>query len=144
MREVARRLATWRGAPALANEVVPSKEVLCQVWAGTEASGPGSIAVYGTLDTDVIAAWGQPTERKGNVWIYEWCASGCERKATVKLTFEKRDLCLRNEKIGGSWITDIEASGGVSAGTCWIGNERNQEPTCDGCLDSGDVRRCTE
>ena len=132
--------------PALANTVVPSKDVLCYVWAGNgiETAGMRGIPVYGTLDTDVIAAWGQPDSRDGSVWTYEWCVGDCSRKAKITLTFEERDLCYSGGKsISGLWVSDIEGEG-ISGGTCWLGDLRNREPTCDGCLEKGDVYECPE
>lgn len=122
---------------------VPNDDTLCQVWAGNGVS-PGAggfegVPGYGTLSTDVIAAWGEPSERKGDVWTYEWSTAG--RASSATLTFEKHNLCIGSKPIGGSWLSKIEASG-LADRKCWHYDLRQDEATCDGCLEQGEVHDC--
>ena len=123
---------------------VPSESVLCEVWAGNGVT-PGTNAFqgvpgYGSLSTDVIAAWGEPSERKGNVWTYEWTTAG--RAVSASLTFESHDLCYSGSKhIGGLWLSKIETNG-IADKECWNYEFRGDAKTCDGCLEHGEVHEC--
>jgi hypothetical protein len=129
------------GSDTAETRPAPGEDVLCQVWAGNDIETPGQRGIpgYGSLSTDVIAAWGEPSERDGDVWIYEWSTGG--RSVSATLTFEQRDLCLGGKPIGGLWLADIEASG-ISGKGCWLYDIRQDETTCDGCLDHGEVGMC--
>lgn len=118
---------------------VPSNDVLCQVFAGNgiEKTSMMGVPGLGSLSTDVVAAWGEPSTRKGDVWTYEWTG------ATVTLTFKSRDLCYSGGKhISGLWLQTITSTGNEPA--CWIYDRRKDEPTCDGCLNKGEVDTCLE
>lgn len=122
---------------------LPSTDILCEVWRGngvkagstTFEGTPG----YGSLSTDVISAWGEPSERKGDVWTYDWSANG--RDVTLTLTFEKRDLCVGSKPMSGSWLKDIDATG-VAFQECWDYGHRKGAETCEGCLEYGAVHEC--
>lgn len=119
---------------------LPAQAVLCQVWAGNGIE-PGGNAMrgvpgFGSLSTDVIAAWGEPSERNGNVWTYEW------DRGSATLTFKQRELCHDGGKrIGGLWLESIEVDG-IAKPSCWNYDRREDEATCDGCFDHGEVGQC--
>lgn len=121
---------------------LPSEAVLCQVFAGHRSDDRFMLGGYGSLAADVIAAWGEPTT-KGEAWVYEWCiGSDCTRTATVTLEFERADVCYGGgKKLGGSFVTSINADG-LPAERCWMYSLRQGVPTCEGCLNIGDVGDC--
>lgn len=126
-----------------AQRAVPADDVLCQVYAESRESGLGASVTYGSLASDVIAAWGEPTARDGSGWRYEWCVGGgCERKAVATLVFAEHELCLRDGgHARGQWVTSIK-SDELRGKTCWIASLRNKAATCAGCLNAGEVMDC--
>ena len=118
---------------------VPSTDVLCQVWQGNGVkTGNNSfmgVPGYGSLSTDVIAAWGEPDKRSGDVWTYDWSGK------TVTLTFEQHNLCLSGKPVSGSWLSDIKADG-IAFQRCWNYEFRGGAKTCDGCFGWGEVQEC--
>ena len=119
----------------------PSEDVLCQVWAGNGKVTASQMGLpgWGSLSTDVIAAWGEPSERDGDVWTYEWTTGG--RAVSVTLTFEAHEVCLNGKRMAGDWLAGIEPSG-IASKPCWKYDLRKDEETCDGCLDHGEVGEC--
>jgi hypothetical protein len=136
-------LAGCSSTTASEPQPVPSSDVLCEVWTGNAVtagtSGFEGIPGFGTLSTDVVAAWGEPSERKGDVWTYNWTANG--RDVTVTLTFEKRDLCIGSKPVSGSWLKDIDVEG-ITFQQCWDFGHRMGAETCEGCLEHGEAREC--
>ena len=117
---------------------IPSDAVLCQIFAGNgiEKASMMGVPGFGSLSTDVIAAWGEPTDRKGDVWAYSWSGT------VATLTFKQRDLCYSGGKhISGLWLLTITSTGDEPS--CWNYERREKnEPTCDGCLNKGEVALC--
>lgn len=121
---------------------IPSNEVLCQVFAGHTADNRFMLGGYGSLASDVVAAWGEPTS-KGDAWTYEWCIGDCTRKATVTLIFKDETLCYSGgKKLSGQFVTAIKADG-LTEPRCWMYSLRSgDDETCDGCLNKGEVGEC--
>jgi len=124
-----------------AARTVPSDDVLCQIF---EEYAPQGTAAYwpGSLGSDVIAALGEPNTRDGDVWVYEWCVgAACSRKAGLRITLAEQSLCLRRMPIGGLFVSEIDAVG-MPGKMCWQPDRRDKAPTCEGCLNAGEVKRC--
>lgn len=118
---------------------IPSEAVLCQVFAGHKSDDRFMLGGYGSLASDVIAAWGEPSSRSGNIWKYEWAEP---RTATVTLTFEDANVCYAGgKKLSGQFVTAIE-SDGLTEKACWMYSLRQDTETCDGCLNHGEVSEC--
>lgn len=119
--------------------VLPSSDVLCQIWQGTGPTDtPGTIQGWGTNADDVRGILGEPSERKGSVWTYEFT------KGSLTLTFEQANLCGSDGKViqPPQWISSIKADG-IESRRCWIQDQRNKEPTCDGCIGPWSVAPCS-
>lgn len=122
-----------------APRAIPSDDVLCQVFAGHTADDRFMLGGYGSLASDVVAAWGEPSSRNGNVWRYEWFTP---REATITLTFKDETLCYSGvKKLSGQFVTTIEADG-LAEKACWMYSLRQDAETCDGCLNHGEVSEC--
>lgn len=122
---------------------VPSEDVLCQIYEEYEINGGvGSTYFPGSLGSDVIAALGEPASRDGNAWTYEWCVGAeCARKAGLRVSLAEQSLCVARKPIGGLWVTDLEPVG-MARPKCWSPDLRNGAPTCAGCLNAGEAKRC--
>jgi len=135
---VALLLLSACAADATGPRTLPSNDVLCQLWKGTgSVKAPGTLQGWGTNAEDVQAILGAPTERNGDVWTYEF--TGGE----LTVTLEHADLCGRDGKViqPALWVADIEAMG-FDERRCWTLDQRNQVPTCEGCIEPWAVSRC--
>jgi hypothetical protein len=117
---------------------VPPTDVLCQVWQGSgKIDSPNLLQGWGTNADDVQGILGEPTLKAGDAWIYEYC------RGTLTVTFEVADLCTRDgTKVQPAFfVADVEADG-FDDQACWILDQRNRAPTCDGCLPPWSVGPC--
>jgi hypothetical protein len=132
-------LAACGSADAPGPRTLPSNDVLCQLWQGTgPVKIPGAVQGWGSNADDVRGILGEPTERAGDTWTYEFTGG------VLALTFEKADLCGRNDTKPiqpAQWVKDIDALG-FDSRKCWILDLRNNVPTCDGCIEPYSVSEC--
>lgn len=117
---------------------LPPEDVICQLWKGTgEPDSPGSLQGWGTNRDDVRGILGEPTVQAGDSWIYEYT------RGTLTVTFEVADLCTRDgTKVQPAYFVSDLKTHGFDAQRCWILNQRNKVPTCDGCIEPWSVGPC--
>lgn len=120
----------------------PTTDTLCSIHQGHDPlDTTHEQRTFGTWSEDVLSAWGEPAEKRGDSWLYRWCVdTACTKKATVTVEFEQANLCDVSGKAvaSGLFVAEIHADGWQFE-KCWDPYRYNVPVTCDAC--SVDVER---